>query len=748
VSPWVAALSLYGVVTALTTYPLIMVVGRAVPAALGDPLLNTWILWWDSGHRPLTAAWWNAPAFYPTAGVMAFSELLLGLLPITAPVQWWSHNPLLAYNVAFLLSFPLSGLAAHALAFELTGRHDAGVLAGLAFAFSPYRANELGHIQMLSYYWAPVALYALHRYLGRDRRPAWLAVFSGAWLLQVLCNGYALFQFSVLIILWLVWFSTTARDVVTIGVAWLCGSLPLVPMLIKYREVQGSLHLKRAITDITNLSADITGFLSAPPDVALWGGRLMSNPSPGLFPGATVLVIVIAAAVLSVRDRVRERSTLTLDRLMLALVALVCAAVTCSVFVIGPWALGPLTVGQGYKSFSLAVSAGLLCAARGPRWRRVWRTRSLAGFYALATVALYVLSFGPAPHARGKQVMYKAPYAWLMVLPGFDAIRVPARFAMLAVLCLAVLVALAFVRWSPVLGNWRRPIWIVLIVGLVADGWLRFAVLPPPAAGPPEPWTGVTAVVELPLGEPDRDAAALYRAIAHGQPLINGDSSSHVPPHYLPMADALGARDVTVLNELAAFGPVGIAVDRSAAGSRELEAALSHLDGVRAGRASSEWATFLARRATTPRSTVGPRLSIRHTRANRHPEDIARMFDHNIETAWGSGAPQDGEEEIILELDGTPTVGAVVLSLGAYSFGYPQDLAVDSSPDGIGWTTAWRGRTAVATVRAALQDPGEVPLLIRVSAVQARFIRLRQLGRHPKVPWWIAELSIHGPASS
>ena len=74
------------------------------------------------------------------------------------------HNPLLAYNVAVLLSFPLCGIAAYALAFELTGRHDAAWLAGLAFAFSPYRANEFGHLQMLSYFWAPVALLALHRY--------------------------------------------------------------------------------------------------------------------------------------------------------------------------------------------------------------------------------------------------------------------------------------------------------------------------------------------------------------------------------------------------------------------------------------------------------------------------------------------------------------------------------------------------------------------------------------------------------
>src|SRR5229473_2101746 len=208
--PWIIAASLYAIVTVAMLYPLIVLAGTVVSFPSDDPLLNTWILWWNVHRFPLTTAWWNAAIFYPTAGVMAFSELLLGLLPITAPVQWLSHDPLLAYNVAVILSFPLCALAAYSLAFELTGRHDAAWLAGLAFGFSPYRANEFGHVQMLSYYWAPVALLALHRY-RQGRRWTSLAMFSIAWLLQVLCNGYALFQFAVLVLLWVIWFSETWR---------------------------------------------------------------------------------------------------------------------------------------------------------------------------------------------------------------------------------------------------------------------------------------------------------------------------------------------------------------------------------------------------------------------------------------------------------------------------------------------------------------------------------------------------------
>ena len=150
-----------GVYTAITialTYPLLRYLSSAFPHDSGDPALNTWILWWSTQRVPLTAAWWNAPMFHPMAGAMALSELLIGLLPITAVVQLITQNPLVGYNIAFVLSFPLCGLAACALAFELTGRRDAAIVAGLAFAFAPYRMGQLAHVQVLSYYWAPIAL--------------------------------------------------------------------------------------------------------------------------------------------------------------------------------------------------------------------------------------------------------------------------------------------------------------------------------------------------------------------------------------------------------------------------------------------------------------------------------------------------------------------------------------------------------------------------------------------------------------
>src|SRR5260221_99987 len=154
-----------------------------------DPVLNTWILWWSTKAVPLTQHWWNAPFFFPSVGTLAFSEHLLGLAPISAPLIALTGYPLFGYNMALVATYPLSALAAYFLALTLTKRHDAAFVAGLAYGFAPYRLGQLPHIQVMTVYWTPICLAALHRY-DRDRRPIWAVLAAAAWLMQALSSGY------------------------------------------------------------------------------------------------------------------------------------------------------------------------------------------------------------------------------------------------------------------------------------------------------------------------------------------------------------------------------------------------------------------------------------------------------------------------------------------------------------------------------------------------------------------------------
>src|SRR5579863_21 len=133
--PWGAALGGYLALTCAFAAPIFRYLTTAVPAEDRDPLFMAWSLWWNAHRVPLSPGWWTGLLFYPVNGSIAFSEHMLGLGFLATPILRLGDSPVLAYNTLFLLSFPLTALAAHALVHSLTGRHDAALVGGLAFGF-------------------------------------------------------------------------------------------------------------------------------------------------------------------------------------------------------------------------------------------------------------------------------------------------------------------------------------------------------------------------------------------------------------------------------------------------------------------------------------------------------------------------------------------------------------------------------------------------------------------------------------
>src|SRR4029453_13167466 len=163
--------------------------------------------------------------YYPHPLALAYSEHLLPQALAIWPVQAIANNPLLSYNVAFLATFVLSGLGMYLLVREITNSRAAAFVAGVAYAFGPYRVTSMPHLQVLSSQWMPFALYGFRRFFDSIRtwRPAsagpqgppkvgphiWLAVGAAAWLLQNLSCGYYLLFFSPVLLAYLAWELTT-----------------------------------------------------------------------------------------------------------------------------------------------------------------------------------------------------------------------------------------------------------------------------------------------------------------------------------------------------------------------------------------------------------------------------------------------------------------------------------------------------------------------------------------------------------
>src|SRR5262249_59913509 len=97
----------------------------------GDPLLVTYLIWWNAHAIPFTQHWWNAPFFWPAPDSLALTEHMAGVSPITTPIQWLGGSPLLAYNIVILASIWWTLLATHALVRRLTNDHIAAACAAI-----------------------------------------------------------------------------------------------------------------------------------------------------------------------------------------------------------------------------------------------------------------------------------------------------------------------------------------------------------------------------------------------------------------------------------------------------------------------------------------------------------------------------------------------------------------------------------------------------------------------------------------
>ena len=488
-----AAAASYLLVTAVMALPLLRDVSGLLPGDRADPVLNAWLLWWNTQSTPFTGSWWNAPAFHPYPGALAYSEHLLGLLPLSGPLQWLTGSPVVTYNLVFLLTFPLCGAAGYVLGRELTGRRDAAWIAGLVFAFAPYRMSQLSHLQVLAAFWMPLALAALHRYL-RDPRPRWLAAFAGATTLQGLTNGYYLAYFPVLVGLWAVWFSRGSggwRGIARIGGAGAAAMLPLVPLLATYRLLHAEQGLGRAPSEIAAYSADLTSLAGIAPHLAFWG-RLAWSPGPEqeLFPGVAI-VLLIGTALWRARGwRPAAPEPRYLRAARAAATALAClgGALLVMRLAAGPWAVdvagfrvSVTSIDKIGAHFALAAAAALLL---GRTCTAAWRRRSPFAFYLLAAAVLGLCAMGPRPEVAGTPVMAYSPYLGLLEVPGFEALRAPARFWMLVLVCLSALAALSCARLAPSGGRRRRVFFAVIAAGVLVDGWGRLPAVPSPSPSP------------------------------------------------------------------------------------------------------------------------------------------------------------------------------------------------------------------------------------------------------------------------
>ena len=488
---------LYCVLTLVLAWPLSVHPASRMMWSGPDSELYLWTLLWNTHAATQNpVAFLDANICYPLRFALASTENLIGSTPFAAPVIWLTGNPVFAFNVVALVSCVLCGLGTYVLARRLGLGHSSALLAGAIFAFSPPRFGRIGQLHLTTVQWLPFGLAALHAYLDeRHRRHLWAA--AGLFTLQALTSGHGAVFFlfaAAALVAWRIAMGERldllrrVRDFGVVGVLLL---LPALALVVPYRAVQQEIGLRRILDETwwTDWRRPALSYVASPAHVPRF--------------------IASRFVDLSVIDQARSYLFPGLLPLLLAGAALV------------PWSR------RGSQAAGRVRNVGrrLLEAVR--EWRRS-HVRDGKAFYAVLALATLWLSAG-APIG---------PWPWLYSLPGFNFIRVPARFTILSLLALGILAGFGFERLASRAGRRARAWASLAVAGALAA---EFAMMPLPTVPyrldipAIDRWLatlpGPFVIAELPFsGERDHTTYMLH-STAHWQPTVNGYTGFRSPLH-------------------------------------------------------------------------------------------------------------------------------------------------------------------------------------------------------------------------
>jgi Protein of unknown function (DUF3108) len=498
------ASAFYAAVAVLVTWPLALHPFSLLASTKGpgDAYLNLWVLGWDLQallHHPasvVSGRVFDANIFYPAVGTLAYSDHLLLQAVGLSPIYLLTGNLTFCYNLLFAGSLILCALSMHAYVLEIAGGSPAGPLngatglgapvpwvAGVVWGFAPFHFSHLVHLQLQALYFLPLTFLFLHRVALRGRR-------IDAWLLGLTLAAQAL--------------SSVYYGVI--------GGVGVVVAVVVY-TIDGG--WKRALPLIRRLAlAAVVGTaIVAPIAWKYWSGQQREGFGRSLHEASLGSATVGSYFEVPSENLVYGHTGILKshdpgDQLHKA---------------------SEQNLFPGFLLFGLAIAGVSTIRRRDMR----------ADVVALAALALagLVLSLGP----DGIRPLYAGLYGGVF---GFQAIRAPARFAVLALFGLTGLAALgagALLRLLPARNN-GVAIGVLLLMVEYANAPIRYAPAPQMETAVGR-WLSANsepgAVVYLPLDlDPASNSTFMVQSLTHRRPIVNGYSGER-PGFFTALVDTM-----------------------------------------------------------------------------------------------------------------------------------------------------------------------------------------------------------------
>ena len=303
-----AATGIFVLASLVFTFPLATALGQANRLDSPDALLNGFIVSWNLEqlrNDPLHL--FDANIFFPEKGALAYSENLLTASLIAAPVALVSDNPILLVNVALLAAFVFSALATFTLAFELTHDRLAAYLAGILFAFAPYRFAHLPHLQLQLAFGIPLSFVFLRFIVAGTRRVYATFGFALTAFLtfgsSVYYTVYVASAVPIVALTELYWVPKEKRRSAfgRLLVGGVLATLVVTPLVLPYLDKLESGRV-RSLQAAAEFSAGLPEYLSS----FSWLHAFLPKANEPLFPGFIALALAATALLTAARERERK----------------------------------------------------------------------------------------------------------------------------------------------------------------------------------------------------------------------------------------------------------------------------------------------------------------------------------------------------------------------------------------------------------------------------------------------------------
>ncbi len=194
-----AVFCLFVILAAIVGWPILSNLNHVLIGYDNDVFINPWANWWTQKALldPELTLWRTDFMFAPGSANLvyhSFSHLNTAVALLLQPLI--GVTP--AFNLSILLNYPVIGFSMYQLARYLTRSQTAGILAGIAFAFSSHAMYQSAHPVLLSIWCLPWATLFLLRAI--DEENLWLAFAAGLFVFL------GTFTSTLLFFLMIIWF--------------------------------------------------------------------------------------------------------------------------------------------------------------------------------------------------------------------------------------------------------------------------------------------------------------------------------------------------------------------------------------------------------------------------------------------------------------------------------------------------------------------------------------------------------------